>query len=74
MGDVVRPQEGSEFLFVDESVVGGGDPIEVEWSGGVGLVVGVMAVPEPRSYVRVRMVVGGRVGWTYSDYVEVVVR
>jgi hypothetical protein len=73
VGDLVVPMDSEEFLF--SSAFGmDADPIECCWSSGPGVVIGVEDFVPPRGYTRVHIVMGGSIGWTYSDYVRVIGR
>jgi hypothetical protein len=63
VGDLVLPCDEEEFLFVHPA---GMDP---------GLVVEVLPNRNvDTSYRRVCVMVGGHIGWTYSDFVHVIGR
>lgn len=75
IGDLVIPMDSEEFLFssafaMDSEV----DPIECCWSGIPGIVTGVEDFVPPRGYMRIRVMVEGMVGWTYSDYIKTIHR
>lgn len=73
IGDMVLPVESEEFLFLSaDGLDVEFDPIECCWSGMPGLVTNILEFDPPRDYLRVCVMVGGVVGWTYSDYVRVV--
>lgn len=74
VGDLVVPLAEEEFLYMGGGMDHEVDPIECVWNGMVGLVVGVSEFDPVREYKRVRVMVIGHVGWTYSDYVYVVGR
>jgi hypothetical protein len=79
VGSLVVPVVGEEYLFVDEDYWDDEEkgswfePIEVVWEGVYGVVLVVEEFVPSREYQRVRVLVGEVVGWTYSDYLEVVV-
>lgn len=74
IGDLVRPDEDEESMFRDPYRMNPGrDAIEFRWSGDeTGVIVEVNRDGFEHSYYPVKILVGGRSGWTYSDYVEVV--
>lgn len=74
VGDLVLPRDREEFLFVCPAGMDPDfDPIEVVWDGVAGLVVDVLPSRSvDLNYRRVCIMVGGQIGWTYSDYVCVV--
>lgn len=76
VGDLVVPIVDEEYLFVDEEYWEEGkdnswfDPIEMIWDGVYGVVLRVEEFVPGREYKKV--LVGKMIGWTYSDYLEVV--
>lgn len=78
VGDLVVPVVGEEYLFVDEDYweedEGNSwvDPIEMVWDGVYGVVLRVEEFVPGREYKKVKVLVGKMIGWTYSDYLEVV--
>lgn len=73
VGDLVLPLDSEEFLFSSAFEMDpDADPIECCWSGSLGVVIGVEDFIPPRGYMRVCIVAGGCVGWTYSDYVRLI--
>jgi len=74
VGDLVIPVGEDEFLFMDGGMDHEVDPIECVWRDELGIVVEVVVYEPVREYRRVCVMVGGHVGWTYSDYVCVVGR
>lgn len=77
VGNLVMPVVDEEYLFVDEEYwdedEGSSwfDPVEMVWEGVYGVVLRVEEFVPSREYQRVRVLVGEVVGWTYSDYLEV---
>jgi hypothetical protein len=72
IGDLVMPIREEEFLFL--SPEGAVDPLEIDWDrSSIGIVLQVVDFNPPRQYKRVRVVVDGLIGWTYSDYLEPIV-
>ena len=75
VGDLVMPMDSEEFLFSSAfEMDADADPIECCWSAMPGVVIGVEDFVPPRGYMRACIVVGGSIGWTYSDYVRVIGR
>ena len=76
VGDLVLPCDEEEFLFVYPAGMDPDfDPVEVVWECVPGLVVEVLPNRNvDTSYRRVCVMVGGHIGWTYSDFVHVVGR
>lgn len=75
LGAIVVPVEEHGHMFLEagmgwesnEDVMD-----EFAWVDDVGIVLDVSEFDPPREYLRLRLLVCGRVGWTYSDYVHVV--
>jgi hypothetical protein len=76
VGDLVFPCDDEEFLFAYPAGMDPDfDPVEVIWESVPGLVIEVLPNWNvDTSYRRVRVMVGGCIGWTYSDFVHVVGR
>lgn len=73
VGDLVLPLDSEEFLFSSAFAMDlDSDPIECCWAGIPGVVIGVEDFVPPRGYMRVKVMVEGIIGWTYSDYVKTV--
>lgn len=75
VGDMVLPVAERDYMFLEDGMSGecSEDVLsEVDWSYEVGIVLEVRDFDPPREYLRVRMLVGGVIGWTYTDYVWVV--
>lgn len=72
-GDLVLPLADEEFLFVDPGGMDAEiDPIEIVWEFVPGIIVEIQSFNPPRNYMRVKVMVRGITGWTYSDYVRTV--
>jgi len=73
IGDIVVPREPDDFLFLDPGDIELGEEyIEIFWSGSLGIVVDVINFGNQTNYCRIKLMVDGHMGWTYSDYVEIV--
>jgi ABC-type glycerol-3-phosphate transport system substrate-binding protein len=71
IGDVVIIKDPIfwEPLYSNSNRMGDED-IQVEWYGEPALVIDI--VKYSRSYNKIKLMVNGKSGWTYSDYVELV--
>jgi len=73
---MVMSRDEDEFLFLnpgnsfDEKEL----KTEIFWGDSIGVVVEVGNLEPQKPYRRVRVMVDGVVGWTYSDYLQVVRR
>lgn len=75
VGDMVTPRDEDEFLFLDPGTPAPKEaPTEIFWSGSVGVVLEVGSLEPQKTYRRVRIMVDGVIGWTYSDYLQIVRR
>lgn len=72
VGDLVTPMSDEEFLFMDGGMDHEVDPIECVWSDVVGVVLEVSDFDPAREYKRIRVMIMGHIGWTYSDYVQII--
>lgn len=73
VGDMVTPRDEDEFLFLDLGTSALKEaPTEIFWNGSVGVVLEVGSLKPQKSYRRVRIMVDGVIGWTYSDYLQIV--
>lgn len=72
-GDLVLPLADEEFLFVNPGRMDAEtDPIEIVWESVPGIIIEIEPFNPPRNYMRVKVMVRGITGWTYSDYVRTV--
>lgn len=72
-GDLIKPFPDKEYFFLEDKIDEPEDVwIEVAWKDVPGVVLEVNDFDPPREYKRLRVVVNGTLGWTYSDYVRVV--
>lgn len=72
VGDMVTPRE-DEFLFLDSGTPALKEaPTEIFWSESLGVVLEVGSLEPQKTYRRVRIIVDGVIGWTYSDYLQVI--
>lgn len=71
IGDIVMITDPIfwEPLYSDHNKMGDQD-IEVEWYGEPAIVVDIQKYSH--SYNKIKLMVNGKSGWTYSDYVELV--
>jgi len=73
VGDLVLPTADEEFLFtLEDGLDYEVDPIEKIWNATPGVVLEIVEFQKPHNYMRVRIMVEQTIGWTYSDYVEIV--
>lgn len=71
VGNLVVPIAEREYMFL-ENADGEADETldEVEWTTEFGIVLHVGDFDPPREYMRVRVLVGKTIGWTYTDYLR----
>jgi len=75
VGDMVTPHGEDEFLFLDLGASTGLHMVtEIFWGDSVGNVIDIERSDPRKFYRRVRVIVDGFVGWTYSDYLRIVKR
>jgi hypothetical protein len=76
VGDLVAPLWPNEFLFrTPEDAVNECDPMSVVWDlCGVGVVIELREFKPAQEFHSARVIVGGVTGWTFTDYVRVVVK
>lgn len=75
VGDMVTPRGADEFLFLDLGTsIGLHTVTEIFWGDSVGIVIDMERLDPQKFYRRVRVIVDGFVGWTYSDYLRIVRR
>lgn len=73
VGDMVLPIDEREFLFATPNEIKfEADPIEVFWDTIPGIVIEIQQLDPPQDYYQVKIIVGDIIGWTYSDYIEVI--
>ena len=72
VGDLVSPFGSVGFMMVERGEDGFSFDVVSRDDAMVGIVVEVVGYSPVREYDLVKILVGGLVGWTYSDYVQVV--
>lgn len=74
VGDLVLPINDEEFLFTRaEAMDPDSDEVELTWREIPGIIIELSEFSPKKKYKRVRVIVGDTIGWTYSDYVGVIV-
>ena len=74
VGSLVVPADNEEFMFDDPDYMDHEvDPIKFFWTASqVGIVLESYVIRGGRrNWYPIKVMVEGQVGWTYSDYVEV---
>lgn len=67
VGDLIVPRHGSEAVYESLEMMSGA----FVWNNKeVGMVLQLIGVPNKR-YHHVKVLVGDKVGWTWSDFVDV---
>ena len=75
VGDLVMPRWPNEFLFrTPEDAVNECDPMSIVWDlCEMGVVIELREFEPAQEFHSARVIVGGVVGWTFTDYLRVVV-
>lgn len=76
VGDLVAPLWPNEFLFrTPEDAVNECDPLPVVWDlCEMGVVIELREFEPAQEFHNARVIVGGVIGWTFTDYIRVVVK
>ena len=76
VGDLVEPLWPNEFLFrTPEDAVNECDPLPVVWDlCEMGVVIELREFEPAQEFHNARVIIGGVIGWTFTDYIRVVVK
>lgn len=73
VGDIVLPIDEREFLFSHHNEMAfEADIVEIFWDDIPGIVIKTLDFDPPREYYHIQISTGEVVGWTYSDFVELI--
>lgn len=74
VGDLVLPEGEEEFLFTEsERMDPEMDSVELTWREVPGVILELSDFSPKRNYKKAKIIVGDVIGWTYSDFIQVVV-
>lgn len=71
VGAIVVIKNDDDFLFLDpDDHLNREESIQLFWKDSIGVVIEIKELDKEISYKRIKLMVDGHTGWTYSDYLK----